>query len=196
MSSRGHVLVEWMVAMAIGMTLVMAAVAVFSQQLHALRETVWRQRRERDLQETLEHLRRELRRAGMSLGTARTVEHDAIVVEGSGSSLQAHYRSDAADPSRPVGRSSFRISQRALQWRTPSTGGFQQLSDPQLLPMNGWAVQIRSSSDPCRSLVQITVQIHTQPSVKSRWLADSPLLRSHGLLVRRRNEGGSSCPRS
>lgn len=175
----GQTLVEWMIGAAIGLILVMAAAAVFTEQLHALRETVWRQRRERDLQDVLEHLRRELRRAGLSLET-RTPDHDAILLEGAPASLQVHYRSDPADPTRATGRSTFRLQQKALQWRTPSTGGFQQLTDPQLQPVRDWTVQIQAT-EPCRSRLIVSINLGAPSEFR------------HQMIVRRRNEAALAC---
>lgn len=177
---RGQALLEWMIGAAIGLTLVMASASVFTEQLRTLRETVLRQRRERDLQDVMEHLRRELRRAGLSHDVARTADHDAILLEGGSASLQLHYRSDSADPTRATGRSTVRLQQKALQWRTPSTGGFQQLLDPQLLPLAGWNVRSQTT-EPCRS--RLTVVVNLGP----------PNGDHRQMVVRRRNEASPDC---
>lgn len=199
---RGQMLVEWLVGMAIGITLLAAVVSLFSMELRTLREAVWRQRRDRDAQDLMAHLRRELRRAGQSNGQPRSADHEALMLEGSGSGLQVHYRSDSVDPMRATGRSNFRMAGRSMQWRTPSTGGFQQLTDPQLQGLQGWSVTIRAVAG-CGTLVDIAVQLDTSataPSVTSVTSVTSPASSAsvtagttRHIVARRRNEGGAAC---
>ena len=182
--SRGQMLVEWIVGMGIGLTLLLSVVSIFSLELQTLRDAVWRQRRERDAQDLMAHLRRELRRAGLSNGAARTAEHEAVTLEGSGSTLQVHYRSDPTDSARATGRSTFRMTGKAMQWRTPSTGGFQQLTDPQVQGLKGWAVVIRAVEG-CGVVMDIAVQMEATTT--------GAAASARRAVARRRNEGGVSC---
>lgn len=195
---RGHALVEWVIGSAVGLGLALAAVTVFTQQLMVLRESILRQQQERDHQDLGQHLRRELRRAGFSREDARTVEHLGLTLEGTGAALQIHYRSDPADPARPSGPSSLRVSQRTLQWRTPHTGGFQSLHDPQTLALPSWSATPTMTTD-CRHV--LTVELpwerlgsptnlgRTAAAAPTSALQDAP----QTLVIRRRNAGTQPC---
>lgn len=207
-NDRGHALVEWVIGAAVGLGLAMTAVTVFTQQLQVLRESILRQQQARDHHDLGQHLRRELRRAGFSHEDVRTAEHQALTLEGTGAALQIHYRSDPADPTRQAlspGPSSLRVSQRTLQWRTPHTGGFQSLHDPQTLALPGWSAVPAVTAD-CHHL--LTVELpwqrlgglgsHVSANSLASAVAAAPSATAHTgsgavLVIRRRNPGPEPC---
>lgn len=179
-AQAGRALLEALIGAATGAALVSSALSVYLMQFHAVREALQRQRQTRDAQDLLEHLRREIRRAGHVREGGLTTEQQAITQDGTPSSLQVHYRSDPVESDRPTGRASFRLAQGVMQWRTPSTGGYQQLLDAQSLALRSWALQPEPSPGDCAQPVRIRFQ---GTGVDTAWET----------LVQRRNHGVMPC---